>query len=731
MIKTIETQRITNSLKLVKFKLDTIGQTKSVGQSVNHYFCVDVSYSMVSDLPELRKQVKNKVSDIVKEGDTLTIIWFSGRSEAGILKEFIEVKDLKDLQSINASIDRFIQPVGATGFLDPLILTEQCIDRAPNKNLNSLVFLSDGYNNSAPWNAIMAQLTKMNSKLDSATFVEYGYYADSRALQQMAEEVGGEKVFAKNFNAYEVEFDKVFKQKTTPKISIDLSVIQPYLYYMYLFTYDQANGSITFYNAGKKESELLIPNGTEFLLGFSDVSIPNSESVDLSEEMYAAVYVLADKLKYDKAEDFLYGTGDVELIDVFSGSYGKEKLNAFKDLIKTALFDPSKRYLNGKDFNFKLDPNKFCLIDLFDLLQNGSYFHPLHPAFKYERTGAEKKAVTEDGPTMKIKGDESFATSCSEIVVSSERANINLRVKYQVDVTLPTNEFNMINVDSYIYRNYTFVKDGIVHSKLMPISTNKSTFESLQLQGLLPHSETWLPGKIFVLDLSTLPIINRSMTIKPSAVDAAKLQWSLTKTKLRFAYLRSLNDQYNEKTNTATAAKWSPEIAEWLQSIGVTDYNGFNPVGAKPVPTGDVYMAPTFKISFLKAGKLKSNADFLGKALILDKIEKGTYDEAVDGKTPKMNLSEELMYAEYKLINDSFEGLDEEQKAAAIKLEFDKVNTERKYLLNELSKLVFGVTLSRTWFKEFASFDEVELDITLDKKPLKAKFLYEEEEIAL
>jgi hypothetical protein len=736
MIKSIHYQRITNSLKLVKFNLGSnTPATKVVRQGVNYYLNIDVSGSMYYDLAKLRQQIKNKIAGIVKEGDTLTIIWFSGRGEAGILKEFIEVKDLKDLKGIHDAIDRFLKPVGMTGFYDPLVLVEKCLDRVPNKNLNSMIFMSDGYNNSASWSDIMGQLSKLNSRLDSAIFVEYGYYADSRALQQMAEEVGGEKIFAKDFDSYDVEFDKVFNQKTAPKINIDLSVIQPYLYYMYLFTYDKENTSITFYNASKKESQLLIPEGTEFLLGFSDVSIPNSEEVELSEEMYAASYVLADKLKYDKAEDFLYGTGDVSLIDIFSGSYGKEKLNAFKDLVKNALFDPTQRYLGGKDMSFKLNPNKFCLIDLFDLLQEASSFHPLHSSFKYERTGAEKKALTDDGPKMKIKGDETFAQPCTEIVVSSERANINLRVKYQVEVSLPANDFNLAKVDSYVYRNYTFVKDGIVHSKLMPISTNKRTFERLQAEGLIHKLQQWVPGQIYVLDLSSLPIINRSMAVKPSAKDSAKLQWDLNKSQLRFKYVRSLNDQYNEKTNIATATKWSAEIATWLESIGVTDYNGFNPVGAKPVPSGDVYMAPTLKIKLLKAGAIKSNADFLLKATLADtindKIAKGEYKESVDGKLPKMNLTEQLMYEEYKSVNELLSGLDADELAKTVKEEFVRVNKERLRLLKELSQVVFGITLSRTWFKEFASFDETELDVSFDKTPLKVKFEYKEEEVAL
>ncbi|MEI7508257.1 MAG: hypothetical protein WCJ62_02200, partial [Flavobacterium sp.] len=67
--------------------------TKQI-KDVNHLIVVDVSGSMSFDLPEIRKNLKNKLSNLVKENDTVSIIWFSGRNDAGILKEEVEVHSL-------------------------------------------------------------------------------------------------------------------------------------------------------------------------------------------------------------------------------------------------------------------------------------------------------------------------------------------------------------------------------------------------------------------------------------------------------------------------------------------------------------------------------------------------------------------------------------------------------------------------------------------------------------
>ena len=61
--------------------------TVEVAKKTNHIFVVDVSGSMYYELPLIRTQLKNKLSNLMKEGDTISIVWFSGSRDAGILKE--------------------------------------------------------------------------------------------------------------------------------------------------------------------------------------------------------------------------------------------------------------------------------------------------------------------------------------------------------------------------------------------------------------------------------------------------------------------------------------------------------------------------------------------------------------------------------------------------------------------------------------------------------------------
>jgi Mg-chelatase subunit ChlD len=179
--------------------------TVEVAKKTNHIFVVDVSGSMYYELPLIRTQLKNKLSNLMKEGDTISIVWFSGSRDAGILKEEVEVKSLKTLTDLHDAIDRWLRPVGLTAFLKPLQLVKELVGRIQNHrpdSVFSMIFLTDGYNNDCPWNEVISTLKSLETDIASSTFVEYGYYADTQKLTQMAAVLGGEKISCDGFDDF-------------------------------------------------------------------------------------------------------------------------------------------------------------------------------------------------------------------------------------------------------------------------------------------------------------------------------------------------------------------------------------------------------------------------------------------------------------------------------------------------------------------------------------------------
>jgi len=125
-------------------------------EAVDHVFCCDISGSMYFDLPAMRRQLKNRISDIVRDDDTITIIAFAGATRCFVLKEFVKCSSPEQLQKLQEAIDRFLQPGGCTDFVNPIKKTHDLITQGHN-GLN-WIFLSDGgHNESSFVNVINAR----------------------------------------------------------------------------------------------------------------------------------------------------------------------------------------------------------------------------------------------------------------------------------------------------------------------------------------------------------------------------------------------------------------------------------------------------------------------------------------------------------------------------------------------------------------------------------------------
>lgn len=115
----------------------------------NHVFVCDVSGSMYNELPKIRKHLKANLASLVKQDDTVSILYFSSKGDYGTVFRGEKVSNVSDLSNICAAIDRYLKPTGCTGFVEPLNLAAEIATdlQSENGNLNSLIFLTDGYDN--------------------------------------------------------------------------------------------------------------------------------------------------------------------------------------------------------------------------------------------------------------------------------------------------------------------------------------------------------------------------------------------------------------------------------------------------------------------------------------------------------------------------------------------------------------------------------------------------------
>ena len=166
--------KVSNSLFLVRQPIKAASSKEVVVEAVNHVAIIDCSGSMYAELPRIREQLKKRIPKLLKEQDTLSVIWFSGRGQCGVLLEAEPIATLTDLQAVNGAIDRWLKTVGLTGFKEPIELVSKLVATVAKKNSNpfAMFFMSDGCDNQWSRQEILKAVELVSGKLASASFVE-------------------------------------------------------------------------------------------------------------------------------------------------------------------------------------------------------------------------------------------------------------------------------------------------------------------------------------------------------------------------------------------------------------------------------------------------------------------------------------------------------------------------------------------------------------------------------
>jgi len=737
--------------------------TIEVAKKTNHIFVVDVSGSMSNELPLIRTQLKNKLSNLMKEGDTISIVWFSGSRDAGILKEEVEVKSLKTLSDLNDAIDKWLRPIGLTAFLKPLELVKELIGRIKKNRPNgafSMIFLTDGCNNDCSWNEVIKTLKSLENDIASSTFVEYGFYADSRALTQMASMLGGEKISCDGFIDFEPVFDNKISSsiKGGKKIVVDITDK-----YLYDFAFSVSNGSVLLYNI--VDSKIMVGSDVKEIYFFSSKAIGNEESALINNivpqeqvaKLYAAIYVLADKLMNDDAEKVFYALGDQHYYQILANAFGKQKLNAFKTAIKECVADVSKRFPNGISAIQKVSDNAYCLMNLIEDLGNteGCLFYPNHSDFQYNRIGrkkisaatvlteSEKKQLSEaknveDANKLlkefeEKKVDVKFVNSnpdrgypLTDLVWNESRANLSVRIYIEGEALLPKNKFNVDKVSSFKYNTFTLIKDGIVNVDKLPVSYSNELLTLLAENNVkynLWRSPVPVPPNEdtkIIIDLTSLPLINRGMVKSVSATSLAKQEWELIKLqgdKKTYDYFRK---SLFPKTSKSFVELLGQEATDWLKEVGITDFNGFAPKVTSAEAT-DFYMSVNLETKIKGLSSLPKVEDVIAKIKAKKELKLNEWVMA-DAIKKYMSQTESEMYL----------SLSEEQQKGVLKTYLETksgiLNKQRRKILQEIAQIKFSLILSKKWFSEFKSFDENKLALNIDGQDLDFTFELSEKE---
>jgi hypothetical protein len=707
-------------------------ETVEIAKSVNHIIVIDVSGSMSYDLPLVRTQLKNKLPDLLGDSDTVSILWFSGNNESGILKEEVEVKSLKTLSDLNNAIDRWLQPIGLTAFHKPLVLVKEVIERIKKNrpaSINSLLFFTDGYNNNCSWSDVIKALKNLENDLAASSFIEYGFYCNSKSITEMAATVGGSKISASSFDDYEPIFDSILSKSLSSSKKVVVDITDKYLYD---FAFSVSDGSVLLYNIA--DNKIMVGGDVKEVHFFSPSAV-GSESLTLPETaLYAGIYVLSDRLLSDEAEKLFYPLGDDFYYKMLSNAFGKQKLNAFKSAIKDCVTDTAKRFPDGKGAIRKVDDNAYCFMNLIEDLGNieDCRFYPNHSEFQYNRIGrkrvavgstltdadkqrlAEAKDVKEASAIMKefedkkldlkfVNTDPDRGYPLSSLVWNEKRANLSVLARIDGEVELPANKYGIDKIASFKFNTFTLVKDGIINVEKLPVTYSR------ELEKLLHDNNVayTIVNACIVINLSSLPIVNRGMVKAISANALAKQEWELIKLQGQKKVYDFYRKQLFPKTSKSFVDMLSQECADWLKEVGITDYNGFAP-----------------KVTFAEA------TDFYMSVNLETKIKGLSSLPKVEDVVTKLKDGKALKASEWVMMDAIKDFLAQPQEGleAYLVKKSDESNKKKRKVMQEIAVIKFSLILSKKWFSEFKSFDENKLSVNFDGQALEFTFDLNEKE---
>lgn len=726
---------------------------KAVETPTNHVAVIDCSGSMSYELPKIREQLKKKLPKLLKDGDTFSMIWFSGRGEFGALIEAEPVATLTDLNDVNKAIDRWLRPVGLTGFKEPLAEVEQLVTRVGKKNKNpfALFFMSDGCDNQWPRAELLKVVEKTAGVLASATFVEYGYYADRPLLASMAEKAGGVHIHADAFDKFEPVFEAAMQKRPLGGKRIEVDVGGDPIG-GFAFAFD--DGEITTYDVSTGKGT--VPEAATVIWYLSPTVVgdvanklsntTSSSSPDAMAAAYGAMSLFAVRMKPEVVYPILKATGDVRFINAFSICFGKQKYSEFMDAAKYAAFDSKLRYVEGYDPNKVPADDAFTVLDLLRVLADDDSTRVMlkHPEFKYsrisrgrvdadenltadeqeqleairtkmagEKSAAKLKVLQTEIDTilatkrdaLKFVEDESFVDAgypISNLTYNECSPNISVLVKRTgtVDLTARADhkKFNIpTQFGTHTWRNYAIVSHGLVNVERLPVRISQKTYDALRAANVAMALTPKGTEAVIVIDVKPLPIINRKMVKAVSAKDIIELEWNLLQARAAQKVYKAYQDElfpgvkFKGYTDLYTA-----DGATWLKEQGLTS-NGFSPKSVQ-ADSKDFIMGKELDIKIKGCSKLDSVKAVREKIAAKKKLNpcdtfmSNAITEVDDflKKNPK-NLHEKWLTGQTQM----------------------QVATTRG-LIYQTSQIKFGIIVGQVWFTEFKSLDENQMTVKLD-----------------
>jgi hypothetical protein len=717
--------------------------------SVNWIAVIDCSGSMHIELGKLRHGLKQKLPTLLREGDTLTLIWFSGRGQYGVLLEGAGVPTLRDLARVTQVIDRWLQPQGLTGFKEPIEEVGAVIQRvqAQNGDPFGLLFMSDGMDNQWSKNDVLGVVRRVAPQLVSSSFVEYGWYADRPMLTAMAQAAGGQLLHADDFAQYEPIFAQTLSKRVGTGVRRSASVHKDALG-GFVFECDR-DGELVTHDAST--GAVLVSEEARTLWWLSEAPHgmvrPGDEPEAIAGAVYAAMSLFAARMQTDVVLRLLKSTGDIRFIKQFANCFGKQAYSAFMEATKAAAFRGSLRLAEGFDPNLVPPDDAFTVFDVLRVLAEDEHTKLIldDESFDYHRitraqldadehlSAAERgqvdkitSAMTKEKNVAKLKAlqdrlaqitdrkrtalkfvadVQTDGHDLSSLTFNEKSPNISVLIRKTGRVDLRERRDGAMEssgealrkipdaIDTFIWRNYAVVAHGILHVESLPVDVSREVYRKLVAAGVrMADNERG----VTCIDLTSLPILNRRMVTSASLRETAQLAYdTLAARAAQKVYKDYAKERYPDEKIATFAATYGADAADWLRENGITEHGGFHPPRVQ-AESADFITGKELTI------KLRGYSTLPPVEKVKEKARKGG----------KLNGPEALMAQAILEVETFFAGNPKKLHRAWLTGKERMNQAVVRSLAHRMSQIVFGIVVGQTWFSDCPTLDDK--TVTLD-----------------
>jgi len=760
---------ISKDLFLVNQTQDqTTEAPKAVEAPTNHLVVIDCSGSMYSDLPKIREQLKKKLPKLLKEKDTISIIWFSGRGQFGTLLEAEPVATLTDLKQVEQAIDRWIKPQGLTGFKEPLEEAAKVVERVSKKSpgsVASLFFMSDGHDNQWARADILKTVEKAASGFTSATIVEYGYYADRNLLSAMAEKSGGAHIFAEDFDRYAPAFELAMqkKQSGAPRVEVTIQgdPIGGFVYALSdgdLITYSVEGGKATL-PKDLQEFAYLSPTQLGIMEGdLTDIAKGTIKGEGANASLglaYAAVSLFAVRMKPNVVYPLLKSLGDVNLIERFSTCYGKQKYSEFQETAQKAALGTG-RFEKGYDPTRVPREDAFTVLDVLQLLAGDDQNRVLldHPDFKYSKIGrgrvdasdqlteAEQEEITKltqklaseksgtkiaeisaqiaaitanKAPALKFEADPApDGYPISSLTFNEDRPNVSFLVRKSGTVDLssrmsPPNDaiLNLAVPFPVTFPTNIFRNYAVIKDGLVNIEKLPVRITAATLQKLVDEG-VWNSTALQGVENPTIVLDLRAMPVINRKMVKDVSAKAFFETQYTLTLAQAEQKVYNAYSKELLPSKRSEGISEKYGEAAATWLKELGITDGGFSPKSTQAEATDFYMSKELKVSLKGLSKLPSLKEVKEQIAKGKINAGGALMVPTVRLVESFLTSDIYLKAANKEGVLEAWLAGQTKAAKQKTRD----LIFKIAQTTFSIIVGQVWFQEFSSLAENSL--TLD-----------------